>query len=296
VGAGAIGGYLAACAASAGHAVTLCVRTPIDGLVVESGGTRTDVKATVATEPAGQEPADWMIVATKAQDTAGAAAWLRQLAGPGTAVAVVQNGVEHARLVTPHLPPGTPVLPAIAYIAAERTAPGHVLHRAGTRLAVPRGPLAASLAELLAGSRVVVAQVDDFTTAAWRKLLSNIAANPITALTQQRLHVLDDPDVRRLAGDLLTEAVAVGRAEGACLGPDDVRATLELYREYARQDADGGTSMLYDRLAGRPMEHEHLTGAVVRAGERHGTPTPLNRALLALLRAVDHGLRGDTDA
>ena len=44
--------------------------------------------------------------------------------------------------------------------------------------------------------------------------------------------------------------------------------------------------MYFDRLANRPLEHEALTGAIVSAGERHGITTPLNRALLALLRAI----------
>jgi 2-dehydropantoate 2-reductase len=44
--------------------------------------------------------------------------------------------------------------------------------------------------------------------------------------------------------------------------------------------------MLYDRLAGRPLEHEYITGAVVAAAERHGVAVPLNRAILALLRAL----------
>jgi 2-dehydropantoate 2-reductase len=44
--------------------------------------------------------------------------------------------------------------------------------------------------------------------------------------------------------------------------------------------------MLYDRLEGRPLEHEYITGAVVRAAERHGIDVPLNRAILALLRAA----------
>jgi 2-dehydropantoate 2-reductase len=47
-----------------------------------------------------------------------------------------------------------------------------------------------------------------------------------------------------------------------------------------------GTSMYFDRLAGRPLEIEALTGAIVAAGERHRIATPLNRALLTLLRAV----------
>jgi 2-dehydropantoate 2-reductase len=44
--------------------------------------------------------------------------------------------------------------------------------------------------------------------------------------------------------------------------------------------------MYFDRLAGRPLEVEALTGAIVAAGKRRGIPTPLNRALLSLLRAI----------
>ena len=50
---------------------------------------------------------------------------------------------------------------------------------------------------------------------------------------------------------------------------------------------DAGTSMYFDRLAGRPLEIEAITGAIVAAAERHNIPTPLNRALLTLLRAVN---------
>ncbi len=49
---------------------------------------------------------------------------------------------------------------------------------------------------------------------------------------------------------------------------------------------EAGTSMYFDRLAGRPLEHEAKTGAIVAAGKRHGIPTPINSALLPLLRAI----------
>ena len=49
---------------------------------------------------------------------------------------------------------------------------------------------------------------------------------------------------------------------------------------------DAGTSMYFDRLAGRPLEHAALTGAIVAAGERHGVATPINRALLPILAAI----------
>jgi 2-dehydropantoate 2-reductase len=52
-----------------------------------------------------------------------------------------------------------------------------------------------------------------------------------------------------------------------------------------------GTSMYFDRLAGRAFEVEALTGAIVAAGERHGLATPLNRMLLTLLRAINEAPR-----
>jgi ketopantoate reductase len=93
-----------------------------------------------------------------------------------------------------------------------------------------------------------------------------------------------DPDqVRPAAWVLLAEAVAVGMAEGARLSGEDVQRTLEFYDGFASED---GTSMLYDRLAGRPLEHEHVSGTVVRLGRRHGVPVPANQALYALPGAL----------
>lgn len=45
--------------------------------------------------------------------------------------------------------------------------------------------------------------------------------------------------------------------------------------------------MRQDRLAGRPLEYDALTGAVVRAARRHGIDAPVNRLILALISAMD---------
>jgi hypothetical protein len=81
------------------------------------------------------------------------------------------------------------------------------------------------------------------------------------------------------------EAAAVGRADGAELAanePVQMLATLLTY------PPDAGTSMYFDRVAGRPFETEALTGAVEAAGDRHRIPIPLNRLLLPLLRATNN--------
>jgi 2-dehydropantoate 2-reductase len=140
-----------------------------------------------------------------------------------------------------------------------------------------------AFAQLFEGTPIRVLLSENFATLAWRKLLINAVANPITTLTLQRQAVLRRPDVHDLCHAILEEAVAVARAEGAKLADDEpARAMATLFTF----SGELGTSMYFDRLAGRPLEVEALTGAIVTAGERHGIATPLNRTLLVLLRAV----------
>lgn len=289
IGGGAIGGLTAAVADEAGHDVTLCLRAPLEELTVRTGGDVLRPAVRFATSTAEVAPVDWVFLTTKVQDTEGAADWLHALCGPDTVVAVIQNGVDQAERVAPLLPSGARALPTLAYMAVERVEPGRIVHYTGGELHVPRGPSADRFAELFEGSRMTVRSVEDFRTAAWRKMFTNVAANPLTAVLKQRMHILGDPEMRRLAEDVLAEGLAVARAEGARLDEEDVRHGL---RANLAVPPDGGTSMLYDRLAGRPLEHEHITGAVVRAADRHGIDVPLNRMLLTLLRAVDRELRG----
>jgi 2-dehydropantoate 2-reductase len=85
IGAGAIGGFFAAKLYEAGHEIALCVRTPIERLVLEQGGERREAPVRIATDPAGEGPVAWVFVATKAQDTvldgthAEASPWRRSL-------------------------------------------------------------------------------------------------------------------------------------------------------------------------------------------------------------------------
>jgi 2-dehydropantoate 2-reductase len=96
---------------------------------------------------------------------------------------------------------------------------------------------------------------------------------------------LREGSLRDFACRVLRETVEVSVADGVALDPDaEVARILE---RWTHMDPGGGSSTLYDRMAGRPMEHEYITGAVVRYADRHGHPAPLNRTLLTLLRALD---------
>jgi 2-dehydropantoate 2-reductase len=285
IGGGAIGGFVAARLAQAGRDVTLCLRTPFTELIVESQGRRTTARPTISADPQAEQPAEWVLVAIKAQDTAGAAPWIERLCDARSTLVMLQNGVDHQGRVSSFAGKAG-VLPALVYIGAERLAPGHIRQHGGGKLVVPRGEPAKRLSDLFQKSGIAIEETEDFMTATWMKFLGNVFGNPLTALTMRRLDVLRDPAIKELARGLLEEAVAVGRACGARLAPDQVERTL---MEVSNYPNEGGTSMLYDRLAGRPMEHDYITGAVVRAAEQHGIDVPLNKAVLALLAALNTG-------
>jgi 2-dehydropantoate 2-reductase len=284
IGAGAIGAVVAAAGCDSGHDVTVCTRTPITTLTLERHGDHRRLPVTIvvdSTDPT-LHPVDVVWVTTKVGDTAGAAPWLARLCGPDTLVAAAQNGLDHHARLAPFVESGW-VVPALAYLAAERVGPGRVVHLSGDRVVVPAGEAETRLARAAAVG-LVVRGVQDMQTATWRKLLGNLVANPITTLTLRRIDVMRDPGIADLARGLLLEAVQVGRAEGAGLADEDVTAVLDGTRQYGDRT---GSSMLYDRLAGNPLEHQYLTGEVVRRADRHGIPVPLNAGVLALLDALD---------
>lgn len=286
IGSGAVAGLAASWLEQAGERPLLCARTPVSEFVITGdgmggSGTRT-VEVQVVDSPADACPVDWVLLTVKAQDTAATIPWLEALAGPHTVVVVLQNGVDHVERVQP-LVGGAEVLPALVFASVERTAPGAITHYVGNMLVVPEDAASQRLAELLGPT---VRQDPDFLTAAWRKLMVNIGSNPVTALTMRRSEVLHQPEVQDLCRDLLRETAAVGVAVGARLGESDVDNVLRMFRGYPD---DNGTSMYYDRMAGRPLEYDLLSGAVLRAAAAHGIATPVNHAVWVLTKALSEG-------
>ena len=196
-------------------------------------------------------------------------------------MAILQNGVEHRERFAPWLP-AERILPVMVDCPAERPARGRVVQRGPGRLVVPSGADGAAFVSLFDGKDLSVAETDDFTTVAWRKLCLN-AAGAINALLLKPAGVFHDEGVGRLAGQMVRECLLVGRAEGAVL-PDNLPETvLDACR---RAPHDSVNSLHADRAAGRAMEIDARNGAVVRFGRRHGIPTPCNEMAAILLAAL----------
>ena len=290
IGLGSIGGIITGLLRAADrHDVTACVRRPIDRLTVERAEGAIEVRLRALTDADQASPVDWVLLCTKAPDTPSSAPWLERLCSPQTRVAVLQNGIGHAERLAPLVGKAS-VVPTIVYYNGERLAADRVrFRRAGEyEFAVADDAGGQAFERLLEDTAMRVLRSADFTTLAWRKLLINAVANPVTALTLQRQAVFRREDIHALCLAILEEAATVGRADGAQLAPDEPAQIMRTLLTYPQ---DAGTSMYFDRLAGRPFEADALTGAIVAAGARHGVATPFNSLLLTLLRATSDGLR-----
>lgn len=278
IGAGAIGGTLAAWLAQA-HEVTVCARSPLADLEVETPGGTIRAAPAIVTDPGSVEQVDWILCTTKTYDCAAAAAWLPGLMGPETRLAVIQNGVEQ-RERFPTVPADRTV-PVIIDLPAERIAPGRIVQRRDGTIHVPEDANGEAFVALFAGTVIDAQTTPDFVTAAWRKLAIN-CSGIVSALTLRAAEVANDEGVAEVMRGLVRECIAVGRKEGAEL-PDKLADQVVKWTRLAHPDSVN--SIQADRMARRRMEVDARNGVIVRLGEKHGIPAPLNKALAALLAA-----------
>jgi 2-dehydropantoate 2-reductase len=282
VGVGAIGGAVAGLLETTGqHEILLCTRRPLEALIVRTPEGAVRVKARNLTDPDKAEPVDWVMIATKTYDAEGAAKWLRGLAANGAAVAIIQNGVEHRERFAPWVAQDR-IVPVVIDCPVERQKDGEVIQRGVARMKVEDGTLGQAFARLFSGSKADMEVTKDWKSAAWRKLCVN-AAGALNAMTLKPAGIFANEAVARVAMGMVEECAVVGRAEGVHL---DGNVAEQVVGSYRGQPRDSVNSLLADRIAGRRMEIDARNGVIVRLGEKHGIPTPLNRMAVAVLTAV----------
>ena len=279
IGPGAIGGMIAARLCQNSHNnVTVVARTPISQLSVTTPDGTLQASPRIVTGSGDLGSADWVLVATKAYDSASAAEYFDALLGDETRVAVLQNGVNHVERFSSWLPRER-ILPVIVDCPTERVAPGEIRQRGVAVLTVPACDLGATFAGLFNNTGVECEQTDDFVSVAWWKLCVN-SAGVVNALMLQPARIAHDDAAAQVMRRIIEEVAAVGRAEGASLSSDIADEVVNIYRN---QPPDSVNSLHADRAAGRPMEIDLRNGVVTELGRRHGIATPCNEMAVSLL-------------
>jgi 2-dehydropantoate 2-reductase len=310
VGAGAIGGMLAARLALSGNDVSLLARGAHLQAIRDNGllligedGAQQVARPVCATDVLAQAgPQDLVILALKAHQLADVAAQLDLLLDAGTRIVTMQNGIpwwyfhgldgpwsgttlhslDPDGTLARHIPVAR-VIGSVVYPACEVVRPGVVQVIEGNRFSLgePDGSDSESLRAVSAafknaGLRAPV--TTDIRSEIWLKVWGNLSFNPISALTHATLEdICLHAPTRALAATMMTEAQAIGERLG-------VRFKVSLDKRIAGAQAVGAhkTSMLQDVEQGRPLELQALVGSVAELGRITQIPTPAIDTVLAL--------------
>ena len=248
----------------------------------------TGIRAT--TDAAALPQCDFGLVATKAMHTEAAISATAHAFGEGC-VASVQNGVGNEETIAAHV---ERVIRGTTFPAGKILEPGVVQWDVkGDTTFGPFEPQPAPagaierLADACTRGGMPSHAVADARGAQWRKVIFNASTNPVGALTGlTHGRVCELPPLRAFVTALVDEGKAVAAAQGIELDADPE----DLIDHAARPDVAYGhkASMLQDVEARRQTEIDYLNGGIVRFGREHGVATPLNEAVVALIKGMEH--------
>ena len=251
--------------------------------LVEPNGATKAYAVEIYSDPNQLQPIHYAIILVKAWQTERAAAQMAMRLAPDGLALTLQNGIGNQEILEQALGADRVAL-GTTTLGANLIEPGKVQPAGEGEITLSQNAQLAPLAAWLRAAGFTVAYTSDIEALIWGKLVINASINPLTALLR-----IENGDLlsRSAAHDLLKtialEAAAVAQALGVCLPyPDPVQAV----EATARRTSANLSSMLQDVLHGRPTEIDVICGAIVQAGERAGIPTPTNRTLWQLLRAL----------
>lgn len=259
------------------------------GVILVEGDKETSRDVKVADDPHGCGQHRIALVLVKSWQTARAAAQLRQcLTADGVALSL-QNGYGNLQVLQEALGAGRATL-GVTTTGATLLSPGRV--RSGGDGPMCFGPHEGlePLLPVLQSAGFEVEVSDDLDGLVWGKLAINAGINPLTGILGiPNGQLLEDALLTELMGAAAEEVAAVANALGVRLPYRDPAATVA---EIAKTTAANHSSMLQDIMRGAPTEIEAISGAIVRQGQQANVPTPVNRILWTLVRAIVSARRG----
>lgn len=297
VGAGAMGGMLAARLSSAGYDVTLIdvneklvEKVKKDGLIVETKGSTETVNIAITSKPQEIGKAEMIFFFVKAQHTDSAAKMVRPIVDKTTRIISLQNGWGNADVLAQTYPQEQLVV-GVTYNSATVLELGKVAHtgKGITYL----GPYvdgadldgAEQVGVMLAKADMENKVTAEVKTEIWKKLILNAATLPTSALTGLNAGNVGKPGpLLQLVDALAEEAVLVANHQGYKIILDE---RIEQIHAVLERAGSGKASMLQDTEGKRKTEIEVINAAVVNAAKQTGDSVPLNQAMVALISGLE---------
>lgn len=251
-----------------------------NGLVVkgEMAGT---IPIKADTEIRGIPPNSLIILTTKVHDSEKALRPVVKLLKKDTVLLILQNGIGNEEIVKRVVGGKCIVERGVLHFGAEFLKPGEVTIMKGW-VTLGNTELGRRIAKLFNESGLETRVVDDLKKDAWRKLVANCVVNPLSAILEARDYEVVAPSLEKLRDDIVDECIQVARAEGVEF-EDGLRKSID--DELSK--LQNYSSMYQDLVKGRKTEIEFLNGKVVELGRKHSIPTPVNSAIVSLIKFLE---------
>ncbi len=304
-GAGAIGGFIAGALARFGTQVGVVARGDHlkairqNGLQIESVLGRFEARVSASNDLREFDNVAYVLLTFKSHQWHGVLPQFEKAIKSGATIVTLQNGFPfwYARdRALESVDPGGRIRAALPYeqiiggvvhTSGSLPQPGFI-RQSGTML-YPIGELDGStsarivqLSELFERAGMHAPIEPDIRRLVWRKLLGNLALNPVSALTRATVRsMLSHPPTRAILRAIVDEGLAVARAAGV-----EVGVSAEERLNMAMHIADVKTSTLQDLEAGKPLELEPICGAAIEVARQYGVPVPHIETVYALTKLL----------
>lgn len=324
-GAGALGTYIGGSLVMAGHNIVFVEQAQVVDELRERGlrldltlDKRRNTKEAFRVDPSSfvivssledalrYGPFDVALYALKSFDTVAALEGIQPFADKMPPFLCLSNGVDNEPVIARALGPDKVIYGTVTSAIGRRAAGDIVLEKLrGVGIAASH-PLSDRLVAAFKAAFLNARAFSDADSMKWSKMLTNLLANPLSAiLDMSAAEIYAHNDLYKMEIGMLRECLAVMAAQKidvVDLPGTPVRALafatglpLWLSKPLLERAAGGGRgskmpSFHIDLHSGRgKSEVDYLHGAVVRAGKRTNTPTPVNELLTETLLALTNG-------
>jgi 2-dehydropantoate 2-reductase len=265
------------------------------GLKIREGSSERIVKVRAATGCQGIGAADLILVLVKSYHTKEAIKNAGPIVGDQTVVLSFQNGLGNEETLA-EVVGKKHVIGGRTFAGGVLLGPGHVIAgRKGKQTYI--GELDGRTTERViqiakqfnqAGLETIISS--NIIGIMWDKLLVNVATGALSGITRLPYGGLYKvKEVMDCAVEAVSEGIAVAKAMGVELTITDPK---EIWLKAAENlSPEFKASMLQDIEKGSRTEIDFINGSVVRLGEKHGIPTPVNRILVAGIKGIEHHLK-----
>jgi 2-dehydropantoate 2-reductase len=293
VGAGAVGGFFGAHLAQHHPGVSFLLRPRTlqavrdRGLTVRSTKGAFTVRPLAAGDPRDLPGPDLIILAMKAYDLDEVMDQIEPVITDQTVLLTLQNGVDLEDRILARLKRNC-VVGGVAFIYSKIVERGVIEHYKRGAVAIgelsgEKSPRLLEIANLFAQAGLPCQISDDIRRSKWEKMCWNCVFNPLTVIIDDRISkALDHPEMLRTIHEIVGEVASVASGLHVPLGADMADKVLR----WSQEIRDIHTSMYDDWKSGRPTEIDSLNGYVVKCGRELGILTPVNEALVAMIKVI----------